>query len=139
MEDHSSNRHQHSYGTCHLAGRYKLYGIGLTIRSLTNSLYFFIRTFKLGGCVTDLWRTLFFRYTNDKWILRHGKTWVMFFENYSFRMSKNNRNYSFRMSKKEDSLGIYHKKSYLCRRLNIWTWKSYWRKLYLSSRNTARI
>ena len=33
MEDHSSNRHQHSYGTCHLAGRYKLYGIGLTIRS----------------------------------------------------------------------------------------------------------
>ena len=27
MEDHSSNRHQHSYGTCHLAGRYKLYGI----------------------------------------------------------------------------------------------------------------
>ena len=25
-----------------------------------------------------------------------------FFEDYSFRMSKNNRNYSFRMSKKED-------------------------------------
>ena len=42
-----------------------------------------------------------------------------FASNYSFRMSKNSRNHSFKKKKKEDSLGIYHKKSYLCRRLNI--------------------
>jgi hypothetical protein len=27
MEDHSSNRYQHSYGTCNLAWNFELYGI----------------------------------------------------------------------------------------------------------------
>ena len=27
MEDHSSNRHQHSYGACHLAGHFELHGM----------------------------------------------------------------------------------------------------------------
>ena len=27
MEDHSSNRHQHSYGACHLAWNFELCGI----------------------------------------------------------------------------------------------------------------